>query len=76
MARGGAPELHLEPMQNQIHPHPAASELEMFDIVPDRPLPPLESADESLAHWLREQSEDKLRELLESLSNFYGESHS
>lgn len=76
MARGGALALRLKPMQNQIHPHPAASELEMFDIVPDRPLPPLESDDESLAHWLREQSEEKLRELLEALSEFYGESRS
>jgi len=76
MARGGALELRLESMQNQIHPHPAASELEMFDIVPDRPLPPVESDDESLAHWLRQQSEEKLRELLEALSEFYGESRS
>jgi hypothetical protein len=48
----------------------------MFDIVPDRPLPPLLSDDESLANWLREQSEEKLRELLEALSEFYGESRS
>jgi len=76
MARGCALELLLESMQNQIHPHPAASELEMFDIVPDRPLPPMESDDESLTHWLRQQSEEKLRELLEALSEFYGESRS
>lgn len=63
-------------MQNEIHPHPAATQLEMFDIVPDRPLPPLESDHECLARWLREQSEDKLRELLESLSDFHGESRS
>lgn len=69
-------ELRLEPMQNQIHPHPAASQLEMFDIVPDRPLPPVQSEEESLAQWLREQSEEKLRELLESLSEFYGEHRS
>ena len=61
-------------MQNEIHQHPAASQLEMFDIVPDRPLPPATSDDESLSLWLREQSEDKLRELLEALSEFYGES--
>jgi hypothetical protein len=48
----------------------------MFDIVPDRPLPPLLSDDESLAQWLREQSEEKLRELLEALSEFYGERRS
>jgi hypothetical protein len=48
----------------------------MFDIVPDRPLPPVESDDESLTHWLRQQSEEKLRELLEALSEFYGESRS
>ena len=76
MAQGGALELRLEPMQNQIHPHPAASQLEVFDIVPDRPLPPVKSDDESLAHWLREQSEDKLRELLETPTEFYGERHS
>ena len=76
MARGGALRLGLKPMQNEIHPHPAASQLEMFDIVPDRPLPPATSDDESLALWLREQSEDKLRELLEALSEFYGESRS
>ena len=76
MARGGALRLGLKPMQNQIEPHPAASQLEMFEIVPDRPLPPLLSDDESLAHWLREQSEEKLRELLEALSEFYGESRS
>ena len=61
-------------MQNEIHPHPAATQLEMFDIVPDRPLPPVESDQEVLAHWLREQSEDKLRELLETISKFQGES--
>jgi hypothetical protein len=48
----------------------------VFDIVPDRPLPPVKSNDESLAHWLREQSEEKLRELLETLTEFYGERHS
>ena len=48
----------------------------MFDIVPDQPLPPVTSDDASLADWLREQSEDKLRELLEALSDFYGESRS
>lgn len=74
MAREPASELPLGPMQNEIHPHPAASQLEMFDIVPDQPLPPATSDDASLAHWLREQSEDKLRELLEALSEFYGES--
>jgi hypothetical protein len=63
-------------MQNENNPHPAASQLEMFDIVPDRPLPPVESDQEYLARWLREQSEDKLRELLESLSAFHGESRS
>jgi len=63
-------------MQNQIHPHPAASQLEMFDIVPDRPLPPAQSEDESLAEWLRDQSEEKLRELLEALSEFYGDRRS
>jgi hypothetical protein len=63
-------------MQNQIHPHPAASQLEMFDIVPDRPLPPVQSEDESLAQWLRDQSEEKLRELLEALSEFYGDRRS
>ena len=69
-------ELRLEPMQNQIHPHPAASHLEMYDIVPDRPLPPVQSEDESLAEWLRDQSEEKLRELLEALSEFYGDHRS
>jgi len=63
-------------MQNQIHPHPTASQLEMFDIVPDRPLPPVQSEDESLAQWLRDQSEEKLRELLEALSEFYGDHRS
>ena len=63
-------------MQNEIHPHPAATQLEMFDIVPDRPLPPEQSDEEVLAHWLREQSEDKLREILESVSKFQGESRS
>jgi hypothetical protein len=63
-------------MQNQIHPHPAASQLEMFDIVPDRPLPPTQSEDESLAEWLRDQSEEKLRELLEAISEFYGDRRS
>jgi hypothetical protein len=48
----------------------------MFDIVPDRPLPPVQSEDESLAQWLRDQSEEKLRELLEALSEFYGEHRS
>jgi hypothetical protein len=48
----------------------------MFDIVPDQPLPPVTSDDASLADWLREQSEEKLRELLEALSEFYGESRS
>ncbi len=69
-------ELSLEPMQNQIHPHPAASQLEMFDIVPDRPLPPVQSEDESVAQWLRDKSEEKVRELLKSLSEFYGEHRS
>jgi hypothetical protein len=46
----------------------------MFNIVPDRPLPPIESDHEVLADWLREQSEDKLREILESASKFQGES--
>ena len=64
------------PMQNEIHPHPAAAQLEMFNIVPDRPLPPMESDHELLADWLREQSEDKLREILESVSKFHGESRS
>ena len=63
-------------MQNEIHPHPAASQLEMFDIVPDRPLPPIQSDDESLTQWLREQSQEKLRELLEALTECYGESRS
>ena len=76
MAGRPAPELPLGPMQNEIHPHPAASQLEMFDIVPDQPLPPVRLDDASLADWLREQSEDKLRELLEALSEFYGESRS
>lgn len=48
----------------------------MFNIVPDRPLPPMESDEEVLAHWLREQSEDKLREILESVSKFQGASRS
>jgi hypothetical protein len=48
----------------------------MFDIVPDQPLPPVRLDDTSLADWLREQSEEKLRELLEALSEFYGESRS
>ncbi|MEI8293595.1 MAG: hypothetical protein WCG66_06305 [bacterium] len=60
-------------MQNEIHPHPAADQLEMFDIVPDRPLPVPESDDESLARWLRDQSEEKLHELLEAVSKFNGE---
>ena len=76
MARGMASGLRLVPMQNEIHPHPAATQLEMFNIVPDRPLPPVESDHEVLAHWLREQSEDKLREILESVSKFQGESRS
>jgi hypothetical protein len=63
-------------MQNQIRPHLAASQLKVFDIVPDHPLPPMKSDDESLAHWLREQSKEKLRELLETLSEFYVERHS
>jgi len=76
MARGRASELRLVPMQIEIHPHPAATQLEMFNIVPDRPLPPMESDEEVLANWLREQSEDKLREILESVSKFQGESRS
>lgn len=48
----------------------------MFNIVPDRPLPPMESDHELLADWLREQSEDKLREILESVSKFQGASRS
>ena len=48
----------------------------MFNIVPDRPLPPVESDEEVLANWLREQSEDKLREILESVSKFQGERRS
>ena len=76
MARGMASGLRLVPMQNEIHPHPAATQLEMFDIVPDRPLPPEQSDEEVLANWLREQSEDKLREILESVSKFQGESRS
>jgi len=61
-------------MQNDSDPHPAATQLEMFDIVPDRPIPAARNEDASLAQWLREQSEEKLRELLEALSEFYGES--
>jgi hypothetical protein len=34
----------------------------------------MESDHEVLADWLREQSEDKLREILESASKFQGES--
>ena len=63
-------------MQKNTRPHPADAQLEMFDIVPDRPLPAARSDDESLAHWLREQSEEKLRELVEALSEFHGESRS
>lgn len=74
MARETALALHLRPMQKETDPHPAATQLEMFDIVPDRPLPAEASDDASLAHWLREQSEEKLQELLEALSEFYGES--
>lgn len=76
MARESAAALRLWPMQNETFTHPAPTRLEMFDMVPDRPLPPLESDQESLARWLREQSEEKLRELLESLADFHGERHS
>jgi hypothetical protein len=62
-------------MQKEIHPHPAASGLEMFDAVPDQPLPARESDDESLARWLREQSEEKLHELLQAVSKFNGDIH-
>ena len=63
-----------------------AEQLELFDIVPDRPLPsPLPPSgnccecmgdgDDTLAAWLRRQSEDQLRAILDSLTRTNWVSH-
>ncbi len=51
-------------------------QLELFDIVPDKPLPPPDfldnPADEPHMEWLQRQSEDGLRIFLQILENTPG----
>jgi hypothetical protein len=53
-----------------------AEQLELFDIVPDRPLPPpnlpWRGRTDPHLEWLRQQSEDQLRILVEILQNTPG----
>jgi hypothetical protein len=63
--------------QQTFFQDPATLEqLELFDIVPDRPLPAPRFRDESGAEphldWLRNQSEDSLRILVQILENTPG----
>ncbi|MBU6182248.1 MAG: hypothetical protein KGR46_05485 [Verrucomicrobia bacterium] len=57
-------------------PNTTEEQLELFDIVPDRPLPSPNSAGafrgEPHVEWLRRQSEDQLRILLEILQHTPG----
>jgi len=54
----------------------AMEQLELFEIVPDRPLPRTDldddPADEPHMEWLRRQSEDELRILLQILESTPG----
>ena len=62
--------------QISIQDNPSPEQLELFDIVPDRPLPPLSFGDdpgsEPLMEWLRGQSEEDLRTLLQILESTPG----
>ena len=55
---------------------PPETQLELFDIVPDTPLPPLrfydDPADEPHMEWLQRQSEDGLRIFLQILESTPG----
>lgn len=61
----------------------SVKQLELFEIVPDRPLPTPEPTggccagcmtgeDDTLAAWLRRQSEEQLNTILESLAHNSG----
>jgi hypothetical protein len=72
----------MRPMRNDIHPPSTEAQLELFPIIPDHPLPPLGGSTfrpaeepDSLAAWLRTQSEDQLRTLLHTLSRNSGLRH-
>ena len=62
--------------QTSIQDIPVLEQLELFDIVPDRPLPPPDIDDDPDAEphmeWLRRQSEDELRILLQILESTPG----
>ena len=65
-------------MNEQIHFQDATTleQLELFDIVPDQPLPVPrlqdDPSDESLMEWLRRQSENDLRTLVQILESTPG----
>ncbi len=78
MLRGGAAVYRRRRMRTKEPDIPCTTEeqLELFDIVPDRPLPPPNAGRglraEPHVEWLRRQSEDQLRILLEILQHTPG----
>jgi len=73
-----APGRNDSPPMNEIlfRDIPPEEQLELFDIVPDTPLPPPhlldDPADEPHMEWLKRQSEDGLRIFLQILENTPG----
>ena len=60
--------------QNQFFDLEAEEQLELFDVIPDTPLPSLldDPANEPHMEWLKRQSNDGLRIFLQILENTQG----
>ena len=60
--------------QNQFFDLEAEEQLELFDVIPDMPLPSLldDPANEPHMEWLKRQSNDGLRIFLQILENTQG----